>query len=128
MMLGYMKFPERCSKCFYRANDTSGHTCDYLTITGHARIKVSPAAGDKCTAYRPRVSGRNRVSERRAIITMPHKHNERTQIRYRQMREMWEQGWTDGKIADELGISKHTVKRWRLGECLQPNKARKEVV
>jgi DNA-binding NarL/FixJ family response regulator len=59
---------------------------------------------------------------------MPHKHNERTQIRYRQMREMWEQGWTDGKIADELGISKHTVKRWRLGECLQPNKARKEVV
>ena len=48
-----MTFPKRCQKCAYRAREYSEFSCNYLEVTGHARIAVSPQPGEKCTAFAP---------------------------------------------------------------------------
>lgn len=119
------RWPKKCRKCAYRASDVAGHTCDYLSITGHARILVSPEAGEHCTAFVPKQKKLRRGAP--PPPPQPRKRSERTLIRYRQMRQLYDEGKTDCVIADEVGVSRSTVKRWRLEEGLMPNTVRKEV-
>ncbi len=45
----------KCETCIYRTGHSlfSGYgiKCDYASITGHARILISPEPGDACTVY-----------------------------------------------------------------------------
>ena len=41
---------KKCKKCKFRAGRCSGHGCDYISITGHARL-CPP--GEDCTRFEP---------------------------------------------------------------------------
>lgn len=105
---------EKCLSCRYIQ---SGY-CDYASITGHCRIKICPP-GDKCTVYEP-------APGQKAPESLPLDGAKKTptaqDYRWRQMRELYEQGLNDKEIASEMGCSRTTVRQWRHSESLAPVK------
>lgn len=89
--------------------------CAYMDITGHSRIKgltMEQARDTKhCTRYEPKEGEK---PERRAPIPI-----DRTNAR---IRELYDQGWYDKKIAEKLGISKNRVICYRKRNKLPANK------
>lgn len=82
-----------CVKCLYYARTTM--TCDYILIEGHSR----PCPGGAgCTARRTRKD-------------MIHMKNPKWDTELGQM--LWQEGKTDGEIADEFGIAISTVTSYR---------------
>ena len=89
--------------------------CAYMDITGHSRIKglTMAQAMDKqnCQHHAPHEGEK---PERRAPIPI-----DRTNAR---IRELYDQGWYDKKIAEKLGISKNRVICYRKRNKLPANK------
>lgn len=115
---------ERCGKCKYRGSGECG--CDYLGMTGRARILVSPGVGEECTAFAPMTGEPER---KRAQMTIRPNAGERREAQeargrervFRQMKAMYEEGMSDRAIAAELHVSPTSVKRWRGREGLSVN-------
>ena len=88
--------------------------CAYMDITGHSRIKglTMAQAMDKrnCPRYEPKEG----KAVRRTPIPI-----DRTNAR---IRELYDQGWYDKKIAEKLGISKNRVICYRKRNKLPANK------
>lgn len=120
-------WPKKCVTCKYRADGygTKG-TCDYLTMTGHARILVSPEAGKNCTAWEKRERGQRK---RREPI-LPTVRKKRKNPLHDQMMELYQKGMSDVAIGKEIGRSKSCVRHWRISLNLpaypsgEPRKAR----
>lgn len=95
--------------CRYHREGESFHlgNCRYLEMTGHSRILglTLEQAMDKvnCPKYKPR-SGKAKPIQR-SPVRMDH-----TNAR---IRELYDKGSYDWKIAEELGISKERVIYWR---------------
>ena len=120
-MSRYKKCPHL--DCRYRRENNRMFlgNCAYLDITGHSRIKglTLEQAMDKrnCQHYEPKKGAK---PVRRAPIPI-----DRTNAR---IRELYDQGWYDKKIAEKLGISKNRVicyrKRNKLPANREPAKTR----
>ena len=89
--------------------------CAYMDITGHSRIKgltMEQARDTKhCPRYEPKEGEKPAY---RAPIPI-----DRTNAR---IRELYDQGWYDKKIAEKLGISKNRVICYRKRNKLPANK------
>lgn len=116
---------KRCQICRFRGCGEA--LCDYISVTGKARILVSPEVGEKCTAFAPdegaplqrkvqSMTVRPNAGERPEDQEARH----RQQV-YRQMKAMYEEGMSDRAIAEELRCGAYTVKRWRQREGLGVN-------
>lgn len=99
----------REGESFYLGN------CRYMEMTGQSRIlgMTLEQAMDKqnCTRYEPKEGEK---PARRAPIPI-----DRTNTR---IRELYDQGWYDKKIAEKLGISKNRVICYRKRNKLPANK------
>lgn len=113
--MSYMPCPYK--NCRYRRehNRMFLGNCAYMDITGHSRIKgltMEQARDTKhCTRYEPKEGEK---PERRAPIPI-----DRTNAR---IRELYDQGYYDKKIAEKLGISKNRVICYRKRNKLPANK------
>lgn len=122
----FMESNERCRKCFYRSMATD-HACDYINLTGKARIEVSPGVGKDCTVFLPDTG----KSRRPAALTVriPESNadyftEDPRQREYRQMKKLYEEGLNDREIAEEMRKPPATVRNWRLREGLSANSGR----
>lgn len=103
--------------CRYYRDNVTRHlgNCMYMDITGHSRIKglTLEQAMDKkhCPRYEPKDGAK---PARREPIPV-----DRTNAR---IRELYDQGWYDKKIAEKLGITKNRVICYRKRNKLPANK------
>ena len=89
--------------------------CAYMDITGHSRIKGLTMEQARDTKHCPRYEPKEgKKAARRAPIPI-----DRTNSR---IRELYDQGWYDKKIAEKLGISKNRVICYRKRNKLPANK------
>lgn len=110
----------RCLECRYRAAKFSDYTCDYAGITGHTRRAVPPEAAKRAKPKGP------------AIAINPSRR--RTRYDWEKAKMLYDQKWSDSKIAAAMGCDVNSVFAWRKREKLPPWPrseqivARKEVV
>ena len=103
--------------CRYYRDNVTRHlgNCMYMDITGHSRIKglTLEQAMDKkhCPRYEPKDGAK---PARRPPIPVDH-----TNAR---IRELYDKGWHDRKIAETLGITRSRVGNWRKRNKLPVNK------
>lgn len=108
---------ERCQHkdCLYRNRNNPMQTgnCDYLTLTGKSRTAGLPERLQlpcNCPRYEPKGS-------------KPKK--EETDWRSKALR-LYQNGATDGEIAETLGVTRNRVQKWRYNTIKKPpNKAPK---
>lgn len=123
-----MTFPNRCQKCVYRARESSEFSCNYLEITGHPRIAVSPQPGEKCTAFAPNDEREKRTSDLFKLPTKAPHHRtrspayiEKKEALRAQMMQLYTAGLSDPEIGAQVGLSKSAVFQWRKSVALPPN-------
>lgn len=125
-----MTFPKRCQKCAYRAGEFSEFSCNYLEITGHPRITVSPQPGDQCTAFSPASKRHKRVSDQFKIPVTPRRrtpnpaYTEKKEALRAQMMQLYTEGLSDPEIGAQVGLSKSAVCAWRKSAALPPNRSK----
>ena len=124
---GVEKSRERCVKCIYRGYGEN--LCDYIGITGKARIATSPGVGKACKEFVPQEGEKKRkVSQMTVRVNAgmrPEDLEKSSRARvYQQMRILYDEGMNDRQIGDELGKSPCTVRNWRLREGLASNTER----
>lgn len=125
-----MKFPKRCQKCAYRARGSSEFSCNYLEVTGHARIAVSPQPGEKCTAFAPDDKRQQRTSDLFKLPVKPPRRRtpspayaEKKEALRAQMLQLHAEGLSDPEIGAQVGLSKSAVCAWRKNAALPPNRS-----
>lgn len=112
---------DRCRECIYRSGGYTGSetpwACDYMAMTGHARSKKC-GPGLDCTEYRkgdrleipatdfpkPEPETKKRHPGPESVVTG---QTELEAVR------LYEEGWSDQRIANALGVNKNTVWYWR---------------
>ena len=106
----------RCPACRYRAAPTAGYLCEYAGITGHTRGAVPP---EKCKHFEPgkAIAPMNRAGwngEAKPTV-QDRTARKRGHPRYdwEKGRELYDRGYNDDRIAEELGCSPRTVEEWR---------------
>ncbi len=104
-----------CKGCAYLGDTYGGKSCDYLYITG--RRRPCPV-GKGCTV-------RARKKAKRGSCETPRREKSKTPGRreYKRLdqsraRELYEEGWSDRRIAKTLGVHADTVRRWRKRSAL----------
>lgn len=125
-----MTFPKRCQKCAYRASEYSEFSCNYLEITGHPRIAVSPQPGEKCTAFAPNDKRQQRTSDLFKLPVKPPRRRtpspayaEKRDALRAQMLQLYTAGLSDPEIGAQVGLSKSAVCAWRKSVALPPNRS-----
>lgn len=106
----------RTSCSFYGTNT---NTCDYILITGQRR---ACPPGPLCTKYKP-VNGRHRK-----MPQLPTTFKKGNSGLFTAFETMYEEGFSDQKIAEALGVSRDTVSRWRRNERLPSQATRKKIM
>ena len=114
---------DACIGCLYWSRS---EWCNYLEITGHSRIKdggrLLPFGG--CKLYK--AIGTEELPKKewnvrpKKVVAEPLPANV-----FQQMEYLYNQGMNDSEIADELGVGKTTVARWRKKNNLESNYQRK---
>ena len=96
--------PQRCVYDAVGSNDGYNGTCDYILITGHRR----PCGfGDACTvkeAQGRKMRGGGMSQEVEAKV-----------------KQLYGQGYSDPSIALAVGVTRDTIRYWRLRNDLPPN-------
>ena len=120
----------RCPECRYRAAKFSDYTCDYAGITGHTRPSRRSGAGilSRSSRRRPQSvrSRKGPPSLSTQAVGGPGTTGRRLML--------YDQKWSDSKIAAAMGCDVNSVLAWRKREKLPPWPrsvqivARKEVV
>lgn len=122
----------RCPECRYRAAKFSNYTCDYAGITGHTRRAVPP---ERCRHFEPEQppeAAKRAKPKGPAIAINPSRR--RTRYDWEKAKMLYDQKWSDSKIAAAMGCGVNSVFAWRKREKLPPwprseqIAARKEVV
>lgn len=114
---------ERCGSCRFHGTLDGGIICDYLQITGKARITRTPReAWDKPCPFFER-------GKKVALKFKPLLDSQRAEPRYRfdqrKMRVLYDQGLNDHQIALQVGCTSSAVKKFRERNKL-PSQWRKE--
>lgn len=106
----------RCAKC--RWSDKWTRCCDYISLTGHARSRICPP-GDACTVFELDKGEGHQTSG----IPMPAEARNVKKLNFPvdQALALYREGRRDREIAEELGVSKQTIQRWRSLQGLHPN-------
>lgn len=105
------------SSCAFFGTNTK--TCDYILITGKRR---SCPPGPLCTKYKP-VNARHRK-----VPQLPSTFKKDRSGLYTAFETMYEEGFSDQKIAEALGVSRNTVASWRRKERLPSQATRKKIM
>ena len=84
--------------------------CDYIGHTGHARILICPP-GELCTVKStvPREEKVERYDKGGFAVRQPGKAGPKERIPVGKVRELAALGWSDYKIAKEIGFAKTSV-------------------
>lgn len=109
-----------CDECYYWSDHTS--SCDYYLLTG---IRRNPDKLEKCPRY---MKGKRISMLSDGFIFGKRccdKQKYQTNGFYTAMESLYNEGYTDRQIADELGCSYHSVFRWRKKHFL-PSQNRRE--
>lgn len=122
----------RCPECRYRAAKFSDYTCDYAGITGHTRRAVPP---ERCRHFEPEqpLEAAKRAKPKGPAIAI-NPSRRRTRYDWEKAKTLYDQKWSDSKIAAAMGCDVNSVLAWRKREKLPPWPrsvqivARKEVV
>lgn len=127
----------KCRKCKYRCTLGSHIYCDYLAKTGKPRQLVSPS-GDACTVFE---AGKPQREERDFVVSLKasaaHKERKKTpkpapkprvsKLDEAKAKELHAQGLTDTQIGAAFGLSKYTIRSWRLSNNLPVNRKERAV-
>lgn len=122
----------RCPECRYRAAKFSDYTCDYAGITGHTR-RPSRRSGAGILSR----SSRRRPQSVRSRKGPPSPSTQAVggpRYDWEKAKMLYDQKWSDSKIAAAMGCDVNSVLAWRKREKLPPWPrsvqivARKEVV
>lgn len=97
-----LKFCLEPKPCLYFCNGT----CDYLLITGKARIKICPS-GKGCTV---------KMTQRSFARSIHLSEEEQKAVR-----KLYDQGFSDPVIARAVNSTRQIVRHWRLKNDLPPN-------
>lgn len=108
---------EKCESCYYWS--TNSHSCDFYLLTG---IRRNPDKLEECPRY---MEGRRKgwLSGSFDFRSSHYSDDEcHSNGLYTAMESMYQEGYSDKQIADELGCSYHTVSRWRKRNNLPGNR------
>ena len=105
-----------------------GKICDYIGITGHARIKICPP-GALCTVKTTdpeiRVGYLVGSENQRGAVSEGYTGRHRSRkLNEQEARILYDMGMSDGKIAEKLGVIAGTIRKWRCREGLEANASR----
>lgn len=107
-----------CTRTSCKFYGTNTNTCDYILITGQRR---GCPGGRLCTKYKP-VNGRHRK-----MPQLPTTFKKGNSGLFTAFETMYEEGFTDQKIAEALGVCRETVSRWRWKERLPSQATRRKI-
>lgn len=108
----------RCPECIYRAAKFSEYACDYAGITGHTRRAVPPERCKHFEPGKPLAGARGEKPKGRPICINPVRR--RTRYDWEKAKRLYDQKWSDPKIADAMGCRVQSVWEWRKREKLPP--------
>ena len=126
-----MRDPYICYRtaCRYHSGDVSGcrGSCNYFFITGET--KTSRGEADitrKCGLYDTTPLTRGKPQP---IVISAKSPPERMGRKYdwKRFRSLWDDGRTDGEIAEEMRCNKETVAKWRRAEGLPFRRKRAKI-
>ena len=130
-----MKDPYICyrTKCRYHAGRVDGNvpSCNYFFITGET--KTSRGEADitrKCGLYKPGTAPRVRAQPVVLRGSYPRREPKQRAGRlynWKRFRSLWDEGRTDGEIAEEMRCNKETVAKWRRAEGLPFRRKRAKI-
>lgn len=103
-----------CKGCYYGTHTGELWVCDYILMTGHRR-PCPP--GEGCTVRIEAAQDRKRAWKERNTMS------KRTWDTGR-ARKLYDDGWSDARIAAELGTKPNAVAFWRRGLKLPANSER----
>ena len=124
----------KCDKCRYGTGNRESRCC-FADKTGHCKLYIyrheiggdlRKAYGPGCVAYQPKSAPTKKKKPSATMVVRERKKSPSTRqaavaARHDQMREMYNEGMSDRKIAQEMGVDKKTVANWRNRACLPPN-------
>ena len=108
----------KCPECIYRAAKFAEYACDYAGITGHTRRAVPP---ERCKHFEPgkiREEMRGERPKGPALSINPSRR--RSRYDWEKAKKLYNQKWSDRKIADAMGCRVQSVREWRKREKLLP--------
>lgn len=108
----------KCPECIYRAAKFSEYACDYAGITGHTRRAVPPERCKHFEPGKPLAGTRGEKPKGRPICINPVRR--RTRYDWEKAKRLYDQKWSDPKIADAMGCRVQSVREWRKREKLPP--------
>ena len=117
-----------CEGCIFWVYVPGGNICDYIGITGHARIKICPP-GARCTVKttdpEKRVGYLVGSENQRGAVSEGYTGRHRSRkLNETEAKLLYEMGLSDGKMAEKLGVVTETVHAWRHREGLEANASR----
>lgn len=108
----------RCRECIYRAIGQRFYACDYAWITGRTRWAVPPEQCRHFQAGPPIQRDPNGRPRGAAIAINPSRR--KTRYDWEKAKRLYNQKWSDPKIADAMGCRVQSVLEWRKRENLPP--------
>ena len=108
----------RCPECIYRAAKFSEYACDFAGITGHTRRAVPPERCRHFETEQPPEAAKRAKPKGPAIAINPSRR--RTRYDWEKAKTLYDQKWSDSKIATAMGCDVNSVLAWRKREKLPP--------
>ena len=103
----------RCKKCKYFSRQEIW--CNYHSITGQTRLaqgaRLLPDGGCKLFQYENKDDVQSKIKSWNKIPDRV----------FSKMRPLYDQGLLDTEIAEAVGVSKKSVRRWRIKNNLESN-------
>ena len=109
-----------CRKCSYRGTLGGVICCDYAWVTGRCRTALPKREDGRCPGFD---EGPAKHVEFVWPVNQPLTVTRVRAMKYdgKKMMELYNQGMTDGQIAEAVGSSKSAVYGWRKRNDLKPN-------
>lgn len=106
----------KCASCIFRAAENMDYLCDFALLTGHTRQAVPPELCEHFEPGEPLESKRNARTKGPGIAINPSRR--KTRYDWEKAKKLYDQKWSDPKIADAMGCRVQAVLMWRKREKL----------
>lgn len=103
--------------CAFKGTNTD--TCDYILVTGKRR---GCPAGPLCLRYKPV------TAKERKVPQLPSTFKKDRSGLFAGFKSLYEEGYSDQEIADDMGVGREVVARWRRSERLPSRETRRQIM
>lgn len=112
----------KCRGCYYAGKDVP---CEYILVTGRSPQKdgahIDPEGDGGCELYKKGKREPTPVRPLPAPKRKPPKEDRRRKIDGVKCLELYGNGATDRELAEKMGVTPHTIGKWRQARNLPPN-------